>query len=395
MPRSTPHILFVVHDSGRTGATIGLLAFVRWLRANTGYGIGVLLRAPGPLEASFRELGPTTTLGNSFLAHSRLGRRIRRWLPRAWREETQKIKRAFSGGPYDLVYSSTITNGSVLEVLAPFGAPILTHVHELEYWIERMGEDNLRRVRANTLAYIAPAHAVRANLIDRHGIPGERITVVYEHIRELPPVPADGEKTAARKTLGLPPGAVVIGGCGVEHWRKGRDLIPQLLLALRRRRPGVDFHFLWVGRFGTPEEEAGLRIDLRNSGLEDRCHSSGEVQNPFALFPAMSAFALLSRDDPYPLACLEVAALEIPVVCFAGAGGMPEFAEGGCALVAPYLDLETMASHLIQLEEDPELARACGRRAREKVARENLLATTAPQLKAIIDRLIASPENRA
>ena len=43
-----------------------------------------------------------------------------------------------------------------------------------------------------------------------------------------------------------------------------------------------------------------------------RVHTSGEVQNPFKIFPAIDVFALLSRDDPYPLACLEVAATETP-----------------------------------------------------------------------------------
>jgi glycosyltransferase involved in cell wall biosynthesis len=394
MARSGLRILFISHDSGRTGAPIGLLAFMRWLRANTDYEIGTLLRSPGPLEPAFRELGPTTTLGASFLSRSRLRRRLRGFLPRSLQEETGKIRSLFAAGNYDLIYSNTMTNGAALEALASSGVPVLTHVHELGFWISRAGPENLRRTLARTTRYVAVSQAVREYLVHQHRIPEEKIAVIYEHIRELPSVPSPAEKAAARKNLGIPAGAFVVGGCGAEHWRKGRDLIPQLLSALRRSRPQGEFHFVWVGRSGSAAEEYALQHDLRAAGVEGRFHSSGEVADPFQLYPAMDAFALLSREDPYPLACLEVAATEVPVVCFADAGGMPEFARDGCGLVSPYLDLEQMARDLIRLADDPELARDCGRRARAKVARENLLDTTAPQLKAVIDRCVGDGKGR-
>jgi glycosyltransferase involved in cell wall biosynthesis len=312
-----------------------------------------------------------------------------RFVPREWQEETGKIRKMFAAGRYDLIYSNTMTNGAVLEALAPFGVPVVTHVHELAYWISRGGAENLRQVLAHSTTFIAVSQAVRENLVRNHGIPEEKITVIYEHIRELPPVSTAAEKASARAAFGIPPGAFVVGGCGSEHWRKGRDLIPQLLLALRRLRPKDDFHFVWVGRPGTTEEEFNLQFDLRAAGVETRFHLSGEVENPFTFFPAIDVFALLSRDDPYPLACLEVAATGTPVVCFDQAGGMPEFVRDGCGLVSPYLDVETMARDIIRLATDPELAGNCARRARAKVARENVLDVTAPQLKGVIDGCIA------
>ena len=394
MPKSGPRILFISHDSGRTGAPIGLLAFMSWLQANTDYRIGTLLRTPGPLEASFRKLGPTLTLNTSLLARSRLGRRLRQRLPRSIREETAKIKGFFAAGGYDLIYSNTITNGLILEALADAGVPVLTHVHELAYWITRTGPENLRRVRAHSTAYIAASQAVKKNLVEQCQVPAGKVTVIYEHIRALPPVPAVADKVAARRLLGIPEEALVVGGCGAEHWRKGRDLIPQLLLALRRLHPSRAFHFVWVGRPGTAEEEANLQFDLQTAGITALFHGSGEVADPFQLFPAIDVFALLSRDDPYPLACLEVAATETPVVCFDQAGGMPEFVRDGCGFVAPYLDVETMARDIVRLAQDPELSRACARRARAKVAAENTLETTGPQLRAVIEGMLVDKAAR-
>jgi glycosyltransferase involved in cell wall biosynthesis len=285
-------------------------------------------------------------------------------------------------------------NGVVLEALATFDVPVVTHVHELSYWISRCGAENLQRVLAHTTAFIAVSQAVRENLVRHHGIPQEKIQVIYEHIRELPPIPTPVERAQARDVLGIPAGAWVVGACGAEHWRKGRDLIPQLLLALRRQQREHDIHFLWVGRSGTPDEETALQYDLKKAGVAAFFHTCGEVADPFKFYPAIDVFALLSREDPYPLACLEVAATETPVVCFDNAGGMPEFVRPDCGFVAPYLDIETMAQDIIRLKNDPELARACGRHARAKVARENLLNTTGPQLRSLIERLVQRRENQ-
>lgn len=386
MSRQSPRILAISHDAGRTGAPIGLLAFLNWLREAKGAHTGIILRNPGPLERSFQKLGPTLTLGKSALLRWRLGRRLRGMLPHSIQTEARSIRNICSKGEYNVIYSNTATNGEVLEILSPLGLPVVTHVHELDYWITRAGPTNWRQVVSNTSRYIAAAQAVRDNLVHRHGISSNKVDVVYEHIRSLPAVPSAAERAAARSALGIPHGAIVIGGCGAEHWRKGRDLIPQLLIALNRACPDRQFHVVWVGRLGSSDEEYALRHDLRAAGVEDRFHTSGEVANPFALFPAFDVFALLSRDDPYPLACLEVAATETPVVCFENAGGMPEFARDGCGLVAPYLDITAMANDILKLAVEPMLSLDCGRRARAKVARENTLDTTGPQLLEVIER---------
>lgn len=385
MSRTAPRILFISHDSSRTGAPIGLLAFMQWLRANVTCHIGTILRAPGPLEAAFRELGSTLTLGTSILSRSRIGRRVRSLLPQTIQLECGRVRRFFEQGNFDLIYSNTVTNGAIIECLAPSGVPVVTHVHELAYWIWRSGRENLERMLASTTSFVAASEAVRLNLIQNHGIPSSKIAVVYEHIRELPPIPTAADKESARAKLGLSKDALVVGGCGAEHWRKGRDLIPQLLVALRKLEPELNIHFVWIGRMGTREEEFTLRHDLELARVEADFHASGEVTDPFAMYAALDVFVLLSRDDPYPLACLEAAGTEKPVVCFERAGGMPEFVRDGCGIVVPYLDIEAMARGIITLVSQPDIAGAFGRRAREKVKRENTLATTGPHLLSIIE----------
>ena len=379
---AAPGILFVSHTAQRTGAPIGLLAFMEWLRRHTDYRLGTLLCAPGALADEFRALGPVATLDD------RPPGRVRRRLPRAFRGNEGAARRMIARGAYDLIYASTITNGRVLAALAPPGVPVVTHVHELAYWMWRTGEENIRLAVDRTDAFVAVSRAVRDHLVGQHAVAADKITLVYEHIRALPTLPAPDDRAAARRALGVPADAFVVGGCGAEVWRKGRDLIPQLLAALRRQSAGGEVYFLWVGRPGTAEEEWTLRYDLRQAGVEAFFRASGEVDDPFKLYPAMDVFALLSREDPYPLACLEVAALEVPVVCFDEAGGMPEFVRDGCGLVAPYLDVAAMAGHIARLAEEPEQRRAYGQRARAKVTAESTLDTTAPRLREVIERCL-------
>lgn len=383
-------ILIITHDSGRTGAPIGLLAFARWLRQEQNCVLGIIIGNSGALEGEFRELGLSFFLSPRGFWAGRLGRRLRRFVPCAFWDPKTRLRSFVQTGNYDLIYSNTIMNGETLEALREEKLPVVTHVHELAYWIWRGGKNNFDLVKKNTDQFIAVSKAVRDNLVRNHAIPEDRITVVYEHIRELPTVPTDADRQAARAQLGIPKGALVVGGCGAEHWRKGRDLIPLLLLELRKAAPEQEWHFVWVGRPGTEEEEYQLHYDLESAGLAGSFHASGEVTDPFKLFPAFDVFALLSRDDPYPLACLEVAATEVPVVCFEGGGGIPEFSSAGCGRVAPYLNLESMARAIAEFGSDSRLRCETAARARCKVKNENLLEATAPQLLAVIELAIAS-----
>ena len=82
---------------------------------------------------------------------------------------------------------------------------------------------------------------------------------------------------------------------------------------------------------------------------------------------ASDVFLLSSREDPFPLVCLEAADCGVPIVCFAGAGGMADFVGSTCGGVAPYLDVPAMAQALSSLLGDEMKARRLGNQAKEKV----------------------------
>jgi glycosyltransferase involved in cell wall biosynthesis len=100
----------------------------------------------------------------------------------------------------------------------------------------------------------------------------------------------------------------------------------------------------------------------------------------------MDAFALTSREDPFPLVMLEAGMHGLPTVCFESSGGGPEFIgeDAGCAV--PYLDLEHFSAALRSLQEAPELRHRMGDSARLKVEREYSVAYQGPKLVRCIER---------
>jgi glycosyltransferase involved in cell wall biosynthesis len=180
----------------------------------------------------------------------------------------------------------------------------------------------------------------------------------------------------------------VVGGSGSETWRKGKDLFVQLAALLRRRDPTRSFWFVWVGWEGDEEDQRQLKHDVEQAGVSDAFLWTGEVPNPLDYFACFDAFALVSREDPFPLVCLEAALLEKPILCFAGAGGTPELVEEDGGFVVPYLDLSAMADKLLLLGGDESLRRKMGACGAAKVRQCFSLNVMAPRLYHLIEGLL-------
>lgn len=376
MKHREPRILFVCHHGGRTGAPLVLLRLCKWLRINSKLSFDVLMVFNGELKSDFAAVADKVVCWESFTTNR---------LKVFW---TRKSKRhQIDCDKYDLIYSNTLTNGTLLESLNT-RCPIITHVHELAYWAERSGQENLAAVKRQTVHYIAASHAVadylgRAQLIDP-----ALITTVHEFTELLPMgyTPA----IDVRKQLGYGPDAIVIVGSGWEFWRKGRDLIPQLLVNLKRHVPEQEINFLWVGQNGSNDEEANIRFDLARLGISHSFRTVGLVRNPLDYFAASDIFVLLSRDDPFPLVCLEAAMLQKPICCFEGSGGMPELVRNGCGHVAPYLDVEDLARGIAAMILNPLDRIEKGRAARSQVVGNFITERCAPRILEVINNTIAA-----
>ena len=244
-----------------------------------------------------------------------------------------------------MIYSNTITNGMVIDALAAPARTVITHVHELSHWIDnRVDPVGLARTMHHTDRFIAASRAVEAHLL-RMGVAPSMVDVVYETV-DLRERPSDNARTAIRRLHGIPPGAFVVGGVGTTDWRKAPDVFVQVAAALMRLRPHADLHFLWLGGHDGGLADAELRHDAVLAGLEGRVHFVAAQPNPLDYLSGFDVLALTSREDPFPLVCLEAASVGTPIVCFAGAGGAPSSSRPMPVCIVPYLDVHAFARAL-------------------------------------------------
>ncbi len=390
---SPPSILFISHDATRTGAPIALLTFLRWLRANADYRFEVLLGSGGAMEPAFQSLAPTTTAdvaAGRYLGH--LSANVPQVLLDAWREKrVRSLARRLS--KVDLVYSNTLQNGALLRELWRPGQNVLSHVHELEWWLGyRTSARDLGFTKDVTDHYIACSRVTSESLVSTQGVPPERITLCHAFvgIDEAQLVRARADRHLTRRRLGISPDALVVGGVGTMDWRKGPDLFVQLAAMVTRRLPDADVHFVWAGGDADGPTRGGLLLDARRLGLGDRISFVGPLEHPEELFAAMDVFALTSREDPFPLVMLEAAAAGVPLVCFSGGGGAPEFAHPDAGRVAAYLDVAGMATAVSDLLEREDERQRMGQIAAERVRKRHTVDQAGPVLMDVIQRSLSS-----
>ena len=399
-PASRSRVLFVSHDASRTGAPILFLHFLRRLKSlpNLPFEFDVLLKHGGEMETEFAKVAPVVHL------HPESSKRE----PFAWKAARRLgLKRALTSlhraslrrrfADVSVVYSNTLTNGEALDLFDGRRCAIVTHVHELESWIRRAGAKNFASVKRHTTKYVAASRAVKTNLVANHGLAAEDIDVVHDftNVAEMAAVATGGAREEIRARLGVPSDAVVFGGMGTTDWRKGPDLFLHVAQTVRKSAVGERARFVWVGGNGPNDaRQQELSQDIAAAGLSGYVHLVGPQTNPAEWFETFDVFVLTSREDPFPLVCLEAASRGRPTLCFAGAGGEPEFVEDDCGFVVPYLDVATMAARAVELIESPDLRTRLGETAKTKALARHDLDVAAPKLLAILESLLDGGRGR-
>lgn len=348
------NILFVSHDAHPMGAQNLLLTLTSWLKENGLANPKFVMAGPGVLTDDFLRVGPVLRWDSD---------QRRKSAP----DVTVRLLRSFCGKDLSAVYLNSAASGHVIEMTRHLRVPQIVHVHELEKSIERwVGADKMSRLRDHADIFVAASAPVAENLHERHGIPRPKLRVVNEFIKStgIRNI-SDSEKRDCKSALGINPDAKVVLGCGTTDWRKGADLFVHVAAAIHRSDPPVQF--VWVGGETEKGEISTLKRMADSNGVGDKVKFVGEVSTPLPFMIASDIFLLSSREDPFPLVCLESADCGVPIICFAEAGGMPNFVESSCGEVTPYLDVSAMAQALSSLLGDEARARTLGKQAQEKV----------------------------
>lgn len=209
---------------------------------------------------------------------------------------------------------------------------------------------------------------------------------------ELPPSDAGAGAEAVRRSLGLAARPLVLS-VGRLIPQKGHDVLLAAMPTVLAVVPDAACVIAGAG-----PEEASLRRQVERLGLTDAVRIAGFVPEDrlAGLYAACDVFALISRDlraqrkvEGFGLVFLEANAHGKPVVA-GRSGGVPDaVADGETGFLVDPLDPAAVATRLIELLKNPELARRLGRQGRQRVEHHYNWDAAARRLAQVLDEVAA------
>jgi glycosyltransferase involved in cell wall biosynthesis len=363
-------LLFITHDTSRTGAPILLLDLIKVLKEE-GFIIHTLIRgAKGPLFNEFQKHS------HSVLEYSKIeinikGRGIRHWLTKkSFEYELKKLL-----AKVDIVISNTISNGQLLGLIAKdFKGPIITYAHELEIISKSFKKIFLDTLR-HTHIFAVPCNAVKTFLVEKHNVPDEKFAFLNYYI---PPISIQTNNSLPsfmeRYKINA---SMIVGGAGTVEWRKSPDVFIEIAYLVFKQLKDADMQFFWIGADKTSLNYEKLQYDIDRLKLTGKVVIAESIEEAPLFFKAIDLFLLTSKEDPYPLVVLEAALQKVPTIAFSQAGGAPEFIGDDGGSIVDYLDTEMAASAILNYYDNRKNAVKAGLNAYNKL-------TTLHQNKALI-----------
>jgi glycosyltransferase involved in cell wall biosynthesis len=273
------------------------------------YSVTILSAPGGPLLAEAERAGFEVVR----LAHMRPDINLRED-SRALRE----LIAEFRARRFDVVHTHSSKAGALGRVAAQrAGVPAIVHTfhgfpfHDFQAWPLRATYVEIeRRLGRITDQFLAVGGAVAAQAISLKIAPAERIRAIASAIEvDIPPT-SPGRRASARRLLGLPEDALVVGTVG----RLAPQKAPQDLVAAFEAMGRAGAYCVWVG--DGPLMEATRRL-IASRGLIDRFLLLGERHDVAALLPAFDVFALASHYEGLPCSIVEAMTCGVPVVATA------------------------------------------------------------------------------
>jgi glycosyltransferase involved in cell wall biosynthesis len=275
----------------------------------------------------------------------------------AW---VNRLRRLVRERHIDIVHTHMPLPATVARLALPGRRPVFVHT-EHNLWGRYRPPTrwaNAATYRRNAWA-IAVSDGVAASI--RSSVPVE---VVVHGADPTLAVTGPDARALARTTLGLDPGAPVIGTVGNFTAKKDQATLLRAVAALGS--PRLDATVLVLVGLGPLESD--LRSLAAGLGIADRVVFAGSRDDVFDLLPAFDVFALSSQFEGLPIALLEAMATGIAPVA-TSVGGIPEVISDGRdgLLVAPG-DPGALAAAVTKLLDDDGLRADLGARARVRAA---------------------------
>ncbi|WP_338733321.1 glycosyltransferase family 4 protein [Mangrovimonas cancribranchiae] len=339
-------LLLITHDTSRTGAPMVLLHLLRWLKQHhPQVMVDVLALKSGGLIKEFKANCDEFYDYQVFIKPEKPSL-FKRVLFKFYNPTDRKklLLNNLALKRYDVIYSNTVVTIPLANSIVSLSpkSKWIAHIHELNVIIKQL-LPNIEDYAKAINKMIVPSKLVKANICEEWVIDKRKVDVVYECSN----VDVISSNTTSKKLF-------TVGASGAVHWRKGHDMFIQVARYIKQHYPDVEIRFIWVGNI-SKNEQIIINEDLRKLKLKTNVSFIGEVENPHEYYQDFDVFLMTSREDPFPLVCIEVGQMGIPIICFEGATGTEEVVKKGGGFIVPYLNIEAMSEKVLSYYNDTNL----------------------------------------
>jgi glycosyltransferase involved in cell wall biosynthesis len=374
--RSKPHVLTLTDSLGAGGAEVVAMELVMRADPNRFQRSVCVTRAHHASDSATagENVGRLRAKGVNVLRLDRRSRTdLRAWLPLIGYLRSRRV---------DIVHAHKFGSNAWAAVLGRLLRVPVVVSHEHTWSFEGQPLRKLvdrRIVGPYSDAVIAVSEADRRRMIERVGMPADRVVLIPNGIST--PQPEDG--AAIRVELGFGQDVPILVLTAGLRPQKAIDVMLEAMGLLRSAQP--DVQLLIVG----PGDPTQLRARAAGIGVDDVVTFTG-TRGDVAQILAASNIGVLSSDfEGMPLAVLEYMAAGLPVVA-TDVGGVPEIVDHGrSGLLVPPRDPVALSGAIDTVLSDRSMARSMGAAGRARQQREFSAELMADRVYCLYDSLLA------
>ncbi len=245
-----------------------------------------------------------------------------------------------------------------------------------------LGPDEVEAVAAreaevyrSAAGVFAISERLRRSFIEDFGLAPERVHAVHAGPNFPAPIPPPAPRPEAR--------APTVLFVGVRFERKGGDLLLRAFAKVKERLPQA--RLLVIGP---------RTLAVRQDGVECLGFLRKDVPSEWArlveAYRQADVFCLPTRYEPFGIVFLEAMCFGLPCVGPA-AWAVPEMVvDGETGFLVPPEDVDALARRLVQVLENPELARRLGEAGRARAERHFTWPAVIGRMTAVMESVLAS-----
>lgn len=350
---SNKKILILTGVLNRTGAPISLYNYFKWFKKkHPGLSIDVISLKGGHLEKSFRDIADSVIVVE------------RDFLPPKWirflnmfttkfgldllKRSIDKNMSKFSSGSYDILYANTIIPFDyALKLSKNNGSKLVLHLHEMNYTI-RLHDSKIYEQAHLCDAIIGASELVLKELKEnaKGNLDEHRLFLLYE-------------SSESARIYNNDKVEFVVGASGYYQWRKGPDFFIQIAKSISKRKISRKVKFIWLGKTDAKDRLA-IDLELLKYGLTECVEFLDEVEDPGPIFSSFDVFIHPSREDPFPLVCIEAGQQSKPILIWEGCTGIEEVLPNKEFCCIEYGNITEMVNKITMYIEDEDIIRKHG-----------------------------------